>query len=427
MNAFDKVIGYRALKKELLGLCDMIRNREYYEEFGATLPKGILLEGSPGLGKTLLAKCFIEECGLSAFVIRKNKNENFADHITGVFEKAKASAPCILFLDDMDKFANEDDERPDAAEYVAVQTGIDEVKETDVFLIATVNHIQKLPHSLIRAGRFDRRISVERPESSDCVKIIKHYLSKKKVSQNLNVDDIAKMISYSSCAELETIVNEAAIHAAFERKTVIDKDDFIYAVLKCKYGARDAEEIKDAEKLREIAVHEAGHAVMSELLIPGSVGIASIVRNSYHEINGLVHCCKKITDPQDTMIALAGKAAVDILLGTFDAGVEDDLSTAFRNIRYEIADLGKAGFSTLGVARGGEKDSEALTIKIETAVQTEMENKLYKARKILTQNKVFLEKTAQALLQKETLLYSDIQKIRNTLPKAQPEQLSLSA
>lgn len=110
MNNFDKIIGYEPIKKELLQVCDMIKNREIYANLGAKMPCGILLYGRPGLGKSLMAKCFIEECNLNTFTVRKSKSENFVEYITETFNKAKENAPAIIFLDDMDKFANEDDD-----------------------------------------------------------------------------------------------------------------------------------------------------------------------------------------------------------------------------------------------------------------------------------------------------------------------------
>lgn len=164
MNAFDKVIGYKATKRELLQLCDMLRNREIYEEMGARLPHGLLLYGDPGLGKTLLARCFVEESGLHTITVRRDKGgDAFIDGITQVFASAKTKAPSIVLLDDMDKFANEDDTHCDAPEYAAVQAGIDDVKDAGVFVIATANDIRKLPSSLRRSGRFDRKSDFERP------------------------------------------------------------------------------------------------------------------------------------------------------------------------------------------------------------------------------------------------------------------------
>lgn len=133
MNAFEKVIGYETVKNELMQICDMVHNKERYEALGARMPKGVLIHGEPGLGKTLLAKCFIEECNINTYTLRNNRGaEKFIDEITDTFEKAKKNTPAIVFLDDMDKFANEDDFHCDANEYVAVQAGMQKKKELKI-------------------------------------------------------------------------------------------------------------------------------------------------------------------------------------------------------------------------------------------------------------------------------------------------------
>ena len=148
MSAFDKVIGYDSIKTELLQICDMIHNKELYERLGAKLPQGLLLYGDPGLGKTLMARSFMEESGLKTYIVRRNKgDDDFIGEITETFAKARQDAPSIVFLDDMDKFANEDSNHRDAEEYVAVQAGIDEVKNCGVFVLATANETGKLPRS----------------------------------------------------------------------------------------------------------------------------------------------------------------------------------------------------------------------------------------------------------------------------------------
>ena len=414
MNSFDKVIGYDPIKQELLQVCDMIHNRADYEKLGAKMPNGILIEGNPGLGKSLLAKCFIEESGLKAYTIRKNKSDNFAEYISNVFEEAKENAPCIVFLDDMDKFANEDNRHRDADEYVAVQSAIDEVRDKDVFILATVNDIGKLPDSLVRAGRFDRNICIYRPSNADCREIIKHYLSKKVISKSLNIDDVAKMINYSSCAELETIVNEAAIHAAYEKKSSIDIDDFIYAILRLEYNLSDNCEKSDDDKIKRIAVHEAGHIVMSEVLLPESVGFASVRKSKLKGQGGFVHRCKDLnTSTQHILICLAGKAATELYFGTCDMGSSYDIRKAYFSIRDEISEIGTSGFGMVDVSNHRFPDtSENMNARNEAVVQAELERYTFRAREILTKNKEFLEKVAEALVEKENLLFSDIQKIR---------------
>ena len=414
MSSFDKIIGYETIKNELMQICDMINNKSVYEKLGAKLPMGVLLYGDPGLGKTLMAKCFIEECKLEAFTIRKNKSENFVEHISEVFKQAKEKAPAIIFLDDMDKFANEDNNHRDAEEYVAVQAGIDDVKGTGIFVLATVNEHHKLPRSLTRSGRFDRCIEVCSPNSQDCVKIIKHYLADKKVADDINIEDISKMISYSSCAELETIMNEAAILAGFKRKECIEMSDIVSSVLKMEYNSPDDfTKVTDAE-LKKIAYHEAGHLVMSEILCPGSIGLASVRTSGRNSVGGFVRRCKKLPNAEShILVSLSGKAAVELNYGMCADGCESDIKRAFECIRDEISENGSMGFGMVDVANHRfPETSESLNSRNESIVQTELERYFYKAKEIILKNKEFLDTIVCALIEKETLLLSDIKKIK---------------
>ena len=357
MNAFDKVIGYKATKRELLQLCDMLRNREIYEEMGARLPHGLLLYGDPGLGKTLLARCFVEESGLHTITVRRDKGgDAFIDGITQAFASAKTKAPSIVLLDDMDKFANEDDTHCDAPEYAAVQAGIDDVKDTGVFVIATANDIRKLPSSLRRSGRFDRKIGLQAPTASDAEEIIAHYLKSKKVSDSVNMEDLTRMMRYNSCAELETILNEAAVRAAFARKTGIDMEDMVSVVLKQQYGAQEDMPRVSDEVIEKVALHEAGHLVVCEALCPGSVGFASLLPSDENRCGGFIHCCKGVSDSQSAIIALGGKAAVQMrYAGQVPEGCSDDIACAVNCIREAAAKEGTLGFSLLNV----ESDSSS--------------------------------------------------------------------
>lgn len=414
MNNFEKVIGYETIKSELMQICDMLQNKEVYQELGARFPNGVLLYGEPGLGKTLMARCFIDECNLETFTLRKNKSENFVEYITETFKKAKEKAPSIIFLDDMDKFADEDDFFADAEEYVAIQAGIEDVKGYDVFVLATANEIKKLPCSLIRSGRFDRCIEVRSPNNEDCFKIITHYLSTKKVSDDINIEDISKMTSYSSCAELESIMNEAAIIAGYQRKKCIGMPDVVRAVLKLEYNSPDDfTKVSDSE-LKKIAIHEAGHLIMSELLCPGSVGLASLRARGRNSVGGFVRRCKKLPSAKcHILVSLAGKAAVELSYGICADGCQSDIKRAYECIRDEISENSSMGFGMVDVANHRfPKTSESLNCRNESVVQAELERYMYKAREIIAKNKEYLEKTANALLEKETLLSSDIKKIK---------------
>ena len=145
-----------------------------------------------------------------------------------------------------------------------------------MYVLATANDYYILPDSLRRSGRFDKRIEVERPSDNEADAIIRHYLKDKKVSENVDLEDLSKMISYSSCAELEAILNEAAVLAAFRRKDAIEMEELIQVVLHEAYQSLDSETAISGEDLRRTAIHEAGHLVVCEALIPDSVGFASV-------------------------------------------------------------------------------------------------------------------------------------------------------
>lgn len=418
MRAFEKVIGYESIKSELMQICDMLHNKSRYEFLGAKLPNGALLYGAPGLGKSLLAKSFIEESGLNFFTIRRNQgSDKFVEKITEVFEEAKQNAPCIIFLDDMDKFANEDDSHRDAKEYVAIQAGIDEVKDSGVFVLATVNDINKLPDSLLRCGRFDRKIEVLIPTQEDSYEIIKHFLKNKRISDHINLDDITKMIRYNSCAELETVLNEAAINAGYAKRDSISMNDIIKAVLRMEYNSPDTYTKTSYEDLRKVAVHEAGHLVACEVLSPGSVGLSSIRANSSGDKVGFINKCKELDNRRHHIIvSLAGKVATELYYSeTCANGCYSDIRKAYNEIRAGLANNGTCGLGMIDISSWKFEMSENMSARNEAVVHAELEKYMFKTRDILLKNKEFLEKTIEALLEKETLLHSDIKAIRESV------------
>ncbi len=416
MSAFDSIIGYESIKNELLQITDMIHNRDIYTELGAKLPQGLLLYGDPGLGKTLMAKSLIEESGLKAYTVRRNKgNNDFVEVITSTFREAKENAPAIVFLDDLDKFANEDDDHRDAQEYVAVQSGIDEVKNCDVFVLATANEARKLPSSLKRSGRFDRKIEMQSPSPRDAALIIEHYLSTKKVSKDINMEDLTSMISYSSCAELESILNDAAITAAHMRKNCIEMSELVQAVLRMQYDSPDDYIKASEEEIQKVALHEAGHLVACEVLCPGSVGLASLRTSGRNSTGGFIHRCKEFKRrSHHALVSLAGKAAVELYYSEACAsGCQPDINRAFNLIRDGISESGTHGFGMIDVSNDRfPQASESLNARNEAVTQAELEKMMIQTKNILLQNRSFLEAAQNALIEKETLLHSDIQKIR---------------
>ena len=230
MSKFDSIIGYTTVKKELLCIADTLKNREAYDKLGVQAPRGLLLHGVPGVGKSLMASAVIEESGRPCFTCRKDRpNGDFVNEIRATFEKAVENAPAIVFLDDMDKFSNGDPRHPDTEEYVTVQSCIDEVKGKEVFVLATVNNIRNLPASLRRAGRFDRTIRMSAPRGKDAEDIIRHYLKGKKFVADVDAGVLARIMDGHSCAVLETVINEAGMFAGYERSDRITMEHLVMA------------------------------------------------------------------------------------------------------------------------------------------------------------------------------------------------------
>lgn len=226
MRPLDKVIGYNPIKKELYRIIDVLNNPDKYKKIGARIPRGVILEGRPGIGKSLMAMCVMEECKRTSYIIRKDRPDGrFVDYIRKIFEEAAKNEPSIILLDDIDKFANEDYIHCDTEEYVTVQTCIDDVKNNDVFVIATANDIRFLPESLLRSGRFDKKFHMDFPKGGDAKKIIEYYLKDKMCDSNVDAEEITRFSSGYSCADMESVVNDAGLYAAYEDRSMISQDD----------------------------------------------------------------------------------------------------------------------------------------------------------------------------------------------------------
>ena len=428
MSNFDQIIGYEREKKELKQVADILKNSDAYKQLGASSPKGLLLYGEPGVGKTLMANALIAESGRKIFVCRKDRpNGAFVKSIKSTFVQAAEQAPSIVFLDDMDKFANGDSNHQDAEEYVTVQSCIDEYKSADVFVLATVNNIGKLPKSLLRAGRFDRILKVNVPHGQEAIQIISHYLKQKNFVAEIDEKNIARIMNGRSCAELETVVNEAGLCAGYERARKITMKHFLQACLKMifqvsleltdgieKPAGQHTGDEKYEEKRKKIAYHEAGHAVVSEILIPGSVTLVCM-HSQEGRAGGFVSYYDDDTHDglQMGSVAvvrcLAGMAAIEQKFGVVDSGTESDLNQAFRMVGDMIADHCSCGFQFHSI---DYRYSEDLQARKEQAAACEMERYYRKAKEILACNTVLLEKVAQALLKKDLLTMADLEELK---------------
>lgn len=415
MSEFDKIIGYKDVKAELIRLCDVIKNGEKYKALGVAPIGGLLLNGQPGVGKTLMANCFIKESGRKAFTCRKNKPDGeFVNEIKSTFLKAVENAPSIILLDDMDKFANEDDCHRNAEEYVTVQSCIDEIKGQDVFVLATANGTKKLPDSLLRAGRFDTIINVDVPNGNDAVEIVRYYLSTKKSVSDVNAEDVARLLAGKSCAELETVINTAGQYAGFKNKEYIDMDDITRACLRVIYHASESAAPHNKSVLEKIAYHEAGHTVAAEMLESGSVDLVTVRKNTgttggltcYHFPDD--YWVSKKSMENRVIAILAGKAATEIVFGETDTGANNDLHRAF-DIVSRFAD----DYCSYGFGYWEDRSSSPMRLeKREDRITADMEKYYAEAKKLLLENRTFLDNLAKRLQEKDTLVYSEIREIK---------------
>ena len=434
---FDRIIGYESIKTELKRYCDALQNPEKYQKLGISMPRGVILHGAPGLGKTTLAKAFTEECGREVFFLRKVKPDgDFINEINDVFEKAKNGSPSIVFLDDMDKFANEDCYHPNAEEYVAVQAGIDGCVDNDVFVIATANSTQEFPNSLLRAGRFDKTIRIETPTGEESAAIIRHYLSRKSIMDDVDVELIERLMDGRSCAELETVINEAGIYAGYAGREKIAGEDFMSACFSMLFNeyqterptvrfgyAEEMDEIKERNPyVRDVAVHETGHALVAEMLAPGSVNVVSIMASTGNQAG-----VTNIRKPKgynfaidllenDIIQSLGGKAAVETVLGKHDLGSSADV----RHCINIVKDLMGGYIGPDSPSRN--HCSEHFDDRLELRVEAMMEDYYRRARRIIADHRELFDAMVEELMEKKTLTYRDISRIRGEVEDTKDEE-----
>ncbi len=408
MSAFDKIIGYDRIKTELMQISDMIHRPEAYAALGARMPKGLLLDGEPGLGKTLMATALMEDSGLPCFTVRRCRSEEgFLKTLEETFCKAADAAPSMILLDDMDKFAKND---CSTAEFTAVQGCMDKVWDKPVFVIATVNDADTLPESLLRCGRFDRQIIVHRPAAEDAEEIIRHYLERQAAVPDIAISDLAMLLVHSSCAELESALNEAAIYAAYERSSTISAAHFIRTVLTTVHHVSPDISDADEDEQKASARHEAGHIAVMELLAPGSVAFATLCSKRPRDCSGFILRNSGLDTETSVMTLLAGKSACELQYGKVAIGCGDDLRKAAAQIRRRVESLGGSGMLGVDVS-GRYGDSETGLLQRETIVRAELERYLFETKELLASHHQMVQELAEALLEKQTLLHSEIQAI----------------
>lgn len=422
MREFDRIIGYDAVKKELERMADALKNMEHYEKLGVSPPKGLLLCGAPGVGKTTMASALVEACGRPVFLCRRDRPDgDFVWTIHHTFQEAAEAEPSVVFLDDLDKFSKSEEGCSNEEEFVAVQAGIDSLKGKNVFVLATANDIDGLPDSLLRPGRFDKTVIIKKPTLQESKQVTAHYLSGKKLAADVDTDTIAGIMSGHSCAALETAVNTAGILAGYERAGSISMKHLVLGCLETLHqippdlileGRKDAPDDFSSDVTRA-AWHEAGHAVVSEVLRPGSVTLVCI-HEARNDSRGFTACLPRNRNSfaalkNSVVCALAGNAALEQRFGTADPGGASDLEDAIGLLRDAFGDAAYGGFTVMYMMHNR---SERHAAETENAIAQHLRQCDSEARQILAANMRFLETTVIELLDKGLLTARDIQRIK---------------
>lgn len=229
MDKFDeKVIGYDSIKETLRQIADVLKRPEAYKEKGVSMPRGLLMESAPGLGKSLMASILMEESGRKSFVFRRiNEGNTFLGEMKDIFDVAKEEAPSILLLEDLNLYVESNS--PYAPEWACLQACIDETSDADIFVIATTNDTRYMPQSLLRPGRFDYILNLNPPLGKTAENIVSYYLRDKNLAKDVQISDIVKAMPQVSCATLETVMNLAAINSVYRDHAHVQKEDIIDA------------------------------------------------------------------------------------------------------------------------------------------------------------------------------------------------------
>ena len=412
MSCFELVCGYEDIKLELMRIHNVLKNADKFEKMGVKRPRGVLLYGDSGLGKTRMAECFIGEWTFPVFEISKEEPGcEVITEIRAAFAKAKdAGEQSIVFLDNLDDDA-------DANVYAALKACMDVYREDDVFVLATAKDKDNIPDYLLRPGRFDKVIEVGTPTFEDAIEILKFYLALKECASDVDAEEIAGIMRGHSCADLEMVVNEAAIYAVAGYREVIMQKDLLRACRCLVFASPEKADAGKGRELLEVAVHEAGHVVAAEVLEAGCIAITYVRSHTggsdgvtcvnYDENNG-----RHMMQLEHHVIhSLAGKAASEIVLGMVDVGCADDLAGAFRRVERLVDNFCAYGFDTYE----DPHSSETLRAKKEQRIAEKMAEYYQAAKSLLSENRAFLDKVIEELMRSKMLRQKDIRKIRDEL------------
>ena len=433
---FAQVAGLKEEKEELEEIVDFLKEPGKYTGVGARIPKGVLLEGPPGTGKTLLAKAVAGEAGVPFFSI---SGSDFVEMFVGVgasrvrdlFEEAKHNAPCIVFIDEIDAVARRrgtgmgggHDEREQTLNQLLVEMDGFGVNE-GIIVMAATSRVDILDPAILRPGRFDRKVAVGTPDVGGREEILKVHAKNKPLGDDVNLQQLAQTTAGFTGADLENLLNEAAIIAAKENRSFIANKDVKRAFIKVGIGAEKKSRIISDKEKKITAYHEAGHAILFHVLpdvgpvysvsiIPTGVGAAGYTMPLPEKDEMFATKSRML---QDIMVSLGGRIAEEIIFGDITTGASSDIKKATKTARRMVTRYGMS--DNIGVICYDDDDdevfigkdlahakahSEEISGEIDKEVKRIIDDCYTKAKDIIMQHENVLHSCAKLLLEKEKI------------------------
>lgn len=441
---FDDVANYEEVKEELVEVVEFLKNPDKFSKLGAEIPKGVLLVGPPGTGKTLMARAVAGEAGVPFFII---SGSDFVEMFVGVgasrvrdlFEQGKENAPCIIFIDELDAVGRQrgagvgggHDEREQTLNQLLVEMDGFESNE-GIILMAATNRPDVLDPALLRPGRFDRQVVVDKPDFKGRRGVLEIHVKDKPVADDVDLDILAKRTPGFTGADMENLANEAAILAARRDKEKIGMLEFDDAIDRVLAGPKKKSRIISDKEKDIVSYHETGHALLGELLEHADpthkVSIIPRGRAGGFTVN-LPEADKNYVTKSELIdkvtSLLGGRVAEEVFLDDISTGAQNDLERATEIVRNMVTDYGmsdEVGPLALGSKNGDQvflgrdlsKDrnySEEVASLVDKEVKRFVEEAYNKATRILSENKEMVEKMVAELKDKETLVSDDIKQI----------------
>ena len=438
---FKDVAGNEAAKQDLTEIVDFLKSPKKYEKLGAKIPRGVLLAGDPGTGKTLMARAVAGEADVPFFSI---SGSEFAEMFVGVgasrvrdlFSKAKKNAPSIIFIDEIDAVAHKRDARGGAGredeqtlnQILVEMDGFD--NDSGVIVMAATNRVDMLDKALLRPGRFDRHVNVTLPERKDRLEILKVHFKGKPVEADVDLNALAKKTAGSSGADLANIANEAAITAAREGHKAISNADLTEAFERVAIGPERKSKVMNEKERKITAYHEAGHAIVGHVL-PDSDPVHKVTIIPRGQTGGVTwflppedRSYKNVFELKDILArAMGGRIAEKLIFGTdaITTGASSDLKNVAELSKSMIVEEGM-GSSTRNLVFPGEETgyytittgkpySEKTAELIDTEIKKLSDEAAMRAELVLKANRKVLDKLAEELLVHETLEEAELEPI----------------